>query len=169
MHQNEKAKKETDKSKAKQNDLEKNFVFSWASSALASAAAATVRSAHKRDGASDSGNSKDVIKKGSTAAPVTKEGIYTTSQHPLTLRLMQLLCGAASLLYPTITHSARTSIQEDLAAADADQQVTSSSIRGQPVLHCCFLFSSFLVVLMKQLHIIRVVVVAQFDSFPLIE
>jgi hypothetical protein len=108
-------------------------VFSWASSALASAAAATVKNTPKRDGATDSSISKDSIKKGSTAVSVTKEGIYTTSQHPLTLRLMQLLCGAASLLYPTVTHSARTSVQEDLAAADADQQVTSSFTLSLPV------------------------------------
>lgn len=108
-------------------------MFSWASSACASAAAATARSASKRDGASDSSISKESIKKnqrsGASAVSVTREGIYTTSQHPLTLRLMQLLCGAASILYPTVAGSGRTSVQDDLAAADSDQQVTCSITR----------------------------------------
>lgn len=114
-------------------------MFSWASSACASAAAATARSASKRDSASDSNISKESIKKsqrsgsgagaGASAVSVTREGIYTTSQHPLTLRLMQLLCGAASLLYPTVADSGRTSVQDDLAAADSDQQVTCSITR----------------------------------------
>ena len=136
IQQDEKAKKDIDKSKAKQTDLERtNFVFSWASSACASAAAATARSASKRDGASDSSISKESIKKnqrsgsGASAVSVTREGIYTTSQHPLTLRLMQLLCGAASILYPTVAASGRTSVQDDLAAADSDQQVTYSITR----------------------------------------
>jgi hypothetical protein len=138
--QDEKAKKDIDKSKAKQTDLERtNFVFSWASSACASAAAATARSASKRDDASDSSISKESIKKnqksgsgavsGASAVSVTREGIYTTSQHPLTLRLMQLLCGAASILYPTVAASGKTSVQDDLAAADSDQQVTCSITR----------------------------------------
>ena len=112
-------------------------MFSWASSACASAAAATARSASKRDSASDSNISKESIKKsqrfgsgaGASAVSVTREGIYTTSQHPLTLRLMQLLCGAASILYPTVAGSGRTSVQDDLAAADSDQQVTCSITR----------------------------------------
>ena len=151
--QDEKAKKVVGRGKEKQTDTERsNFVLSWASSAIASAAAATERSALNRD-ASNSGNGIESAKKKSSSASnavtLSKEGIYSTSQHPLTLRLMQLLCGAASLLYTTIDSSARSSAQEVLAAADSDQQVTFSPLHC-PAFSCpfpqlsLFLISSFL-------------------------
>ena len=117
------------------------FVINWAASAVAAAVSAMKLNSKEKESERASNTLKNNTKNSSSRSAVggnlhqldDKSDIYAACEHPVTLRLLQLLCGVASILGSDHSDSESSKgkkkgnqvlhFDDTLAASDAEQQV----------------------------------------------